>query len=286
MSSTEQKRTILVTGANRGIGFLIVKKLAKESPPDSTIILLGSRDLKRGEDALIQLGSPSNVHVLQLDTSSRESIIRAKDEINQKYGGQLDVVINNAAITRKDLSIDAAREIFGTNYYGVKILNEYLFPLMQENGRIINVSSRVGPNVLYEASQALQQKYTSSTLTKYQLDQLVEEFISAIDTNTLEHLGYNIESTDLIYGVSKAALNALTQVEAYEWSNNKNLLVVSVTPGFCATDMTEHAPDARPAELGADSILSIASASRNELRNGGFYRDGHQIPLISVRMSR
>ncbi|CAF3731577.1 unnamed protein product [Rotaria socialis] len=280
MSSTEQKRTILVTGANRGIGFLIVKKLAKESPPDSTIILLGSRDLKRGEDALIQLGSPSNVHVLQLDTSSRESIIRAKDEINQKYGGQLDVVINNAAITRKDLSVDAAREIFGTNYYGVKILNEYLFPLMQENGRIINVSSRVGPNVLYEASQALQQKYTSSTLTKYQVDQLVEELISAIDTNTLEHLGYNIESTDLIYGVSKAALNALTQVEAYEWSNNKNLLVVSVTPGFCATDMTEHAPDARPAELGADSILSIASASRNELRNGGFYRDGHQIPLI------
>ncbi|CAF4620585.1 unnamed protein product, partial [Rotaria socialis] len=101
-----------------------------------------------GEDALIQLGSPSNVHVLQLDTSSRESIIRAKDEIKQKYGGQLDVVINNAAIIRKDLSADAAREIFGTNYYGVKILNEYLFPLMQENGRIINVSSRAGPIVL------------------------------------------------------------------------------------------------------------------------------------------
>ncbi|CAF1019046.1 unnamed protein product [Rotaria magnacalcarata] len=286
MSSTEQKRTILVTGANRGIGFIIVKKLAKESPPNNTIILLGSRDLKRGEDALIQLGSPSNVHVLHLDTSSRESIIRAKDEVKQKYGGQLDVVINNAAITRKDLSVDAAREILGTNYYGVKILNEYLFPLMRENGRIINVSSRVGSNVLYEASQSLRQKYTTSTLTKYQLDQLVEEFISAIDTNTLEHLGYNIESTDLIYGVSKAALNALTQLEAYEWSNNNSLLVVSVTPGFCATDMTGHAPDARPAELGADSILYMVNAPRSELRNGGFYRDGQQISLISARMSR
>ncbi|CAM4858340.1 unnamed protein product [Rotaria socialis] len=282
MSSTEQKRTILATGANRGIGFLIVKKLAKESPPNSTIILLGSRDLKRGEDALIQLGSPSNVHVLQLDTSSRESIIRAKDEIKQKYGGQLDVVINNAAIIRKDLSADAAREIFGTNYYGVKILNEYLFPLMQENGRIINVSSRAGPIVLYKASQALQERYASSTLTKYQLDQLVEEFISAIETNTLEHLGYNAEPSFLMYGVSKAALNALTQVEAYEWSNNKNLLVVSVTPGFCATDMTEHAPDARPAELGADSILYMVNALRSELKNGGFYADGQQIPLISA----
>ncbi|CAF4571247.1 unnamed protein product, partial [Rotaria socialis] len=115
MSSTEQKRMILVTGANRGIGFLIVKKLAKDSPSNR---------------------SPSNVHVLQLDTSSRESIIRAKDEIKQKYGGQLDVVINNAAVTMKDLNVNAAREILGTNYYGVKILNEYLFPLMREGGRI------------------------------------------------------------------------------------------------------------------------------------------------------
>ncbi|CAF3808034.1 unnamed protein product, partial [Rotaria socialis] len=240
------------------------------------------RDLKRRQDALIQLGSPSNVHVLQLDTSSRESIIRAKDEIKQKYGGQLDVVINNAAIIRKDLSADAAREIFGTNYYGVKILDEYLFPLMQENGRIINVSSRAGPIVLYKASQALQERYTSSTLTKYQIDQLVEEFISAIETNSLENIGYNAEPSFLMYGVSKAALNALTQVEAYEWSNNKNLLVVSVTPGFYATDMTGHAPDVRPAELGADSILYMVNALRSELKNGGFYADGQQIPLISA----
>ncbi|CAM2728370.1 unnamed protein product [Rotaria socialis] len=261
MSSTEQKRMILVTGANRGIGFLIVKKLAKDSPSNR---------------------SPSNVHVLQLDTSSRESIIRAKDEIKQKYGGQLDVVINNAAVTMKDLNVNAAREILGTNYYGVKILNEYLFPLMREGGRIINVSSRIGPIVLYKASQALQERYTSSTLTKYQIDQLVEEFISAIETNSLENIGYNAEPSFLMYGVSKAALNALTQVEAYEWSNIKNLLVVSVTPGFCATDMTGHAPDVRPAKLGADSILYMVNALRSELKNGGFYADGQQIPLISA----
>ncbi|CAF3438886.1 unnamed protein product [Rotaria socialis] len=56
----------------------------------------------------------------------------------------------------------------------------------------------------------------------------------------------------------------------------------NVTPGFCATDMTEHAPDARPAELGADSILYMVNALRSELKNGGFYADGQQIPLISA----
>jgi NAD(P)-dependent dehydrogenase (short-subunit alcohol dehydrogenase family) len=132
MSSTEYKRLILVTGANKGIGFLVVKKLSEEL--SDTVILLGSRDLKRGQDAFTQLNSPSNVHVLQLDTSSPGSIIHAIDEIKQKYGGQLDVVINNAAIFRTEITVSAARDLFNTNYYGIKILNEHLIPLMRPNG--------------------------------------------------------------------------------------------------------------------------------------------------------
>jgi carbonyl reductase 1 len=281
MSSTEQPRLILVTGANKGIGFYVVKKLVQESPSNSTIILLGSRDLKRGQDAVIQLNSPSNVHVLQLDTSSRDSIIHGIDEIKQKYGGQLDVVINNAGISTTEITASAARELFNTNYYGIKMLNENLLPLMRQNGRIINVSSRVGTIILQEASQTLQEKYTSPTLTKDQLDQLVEDFISAIETNSVERLGYNLKSTFLVYGVTKAALNALTQVEAREWSGIKNLLVVSVTPGLCATDMARDIPNARPPELGADSILYVVNTPQNELENGGFYRDGRQLPLIN-----
>ena len=281
MTSPEQQRVILVTGANRGIGFLVVKKLAEESSSNSTVILLGSRDLKLGQDAFIQLNSPSNVHVLQLNTSSEESIIRAIDEIEQKYGGQLDVVINNAAISTTEITVDVARELFKTNYYGIKMLNEYLVPLMRECGRIVNVSNRYGSMILQQASQALREKYTSLTLTKDQLDHLVEDFISAIETNSLESLGYNSQPKFFVYGITKAALNALTQIEAREWSSIKNVLVVSVSPGFCATDMTGHAASARSATLGADSILYVVNTPRNELENGGFYHDGKQIPLIN-----
>ncbi|CAF1252629.1 unnamed protein product [Didymodactylos carnosus] len=105
MSSTEQQRVILVTGANKGIGFEVVKQLVQQPLIKSNdIILLGSRDAKRGQDALAQLDSPSNVHLLQLDTSSDESIAHATDEIKQKYGGQLDIIINNAGIVPKDKS--------------------------------------------------------------------------------------------------------------------------------------------------------------------------------------
>jgi carbonyl reductase 1 len=280
MSLTDQQRLILVTGGNRGIGFLVIKKLVEDSSLNSTVILLGSRDLKRGQDALMRLNSPSNVHVLQLDTSSQESISGAVEEIKRNYGGQLDVVINNAAISTTEITVKTARELFNTNYYGISILNECLVPLMRDNGRIINVSSRVGINVLQEASRTLQEKYTSSTLTKEELDQLIEDFISGIEKNNLEHLGYNPQSNFLVYGVTKTALNALTQIEARQWSTIKHLLIVSVTPGFCTTDMTQHAPNARPAELGADSILYVVNAPRDELKNGGFYRDGQQIPLV------
>ncbi|CAF1563853.1 unnamed protein product, partial [Rotaria sordida] len=110
MSSTSQQRVILVTGANKGIGFEVVKKLAKESPINNNIILLGCRDLKRGQDALVRLGSPSNIYLLQLDISSRDSIARATDEIKCKYGGQLNIVINNAATGELELTVESARE--------------------------------------------------------------------------------------------------------------------------------------------------------------------------------
>jgi carbonyl reductase 1 len=282
MSSTKQQRVILVTGANKGIGFYVVKKLLNESSSDNTIILLGSRDLKRGQNALEQLGSPSNVHLLQLDMSSIESINQAVTQIKDKYGSELDIVINNAGIAIRELTVDAAQKTFAINYYGIKLLNEQLFPIIRENGRIINVSSQVGVIVLHETSTVLQEKYTSPTLTIEELDQLVENFISAIETNTLDDLGYHIKtSIHSIYGICKVALNALTQIEARQWSDAKNLLVLSVSPGFCATDMTQNSSDARSPELGADSILHAVNTLPNELKNGGFYRDGKQLELIS-----
>jgi NAD(P)-dependent dehydrogenase (short-subunit alcohol dehydrogenase family) len=195
MSSTKQQRVILVTGANKGIGFEVVKKLIKgTSASNNDLILLGSRDLKRGQDAINQLGSPSNVHVIQLDTSSPDSIAHVTDEIKQKYGGKLDILINNAGITTSEATVDAAREVFATNYFGIKLLNEHLSPLIKENGRIINVASEVGAWASHEMSTDLQNKYKSSTLTPQQLDALVEDYISAIGSKNLGKLGYNEKS--------------------------------------------------------------------------------------------
>ena len=187
-------------------------------------------------------------------------------------------MINNAGIAKLERTADVAREIFATNYYGVKLLNHHLSPLIRENGRIINVASEVGAWTLHDMSEDLQNKYRSSTLTEEQIDKLLNDFISAIESNSLGKLGYNDKFPMLNYGVSKAALIALTRAEARQWSGAKNVLVLSVCPGYCATDLNHHATGARPAELGADSILHPVKAPANELVNGEFYQDGQQKP--------
>ena len=277
------RRVILVTGANKGIGFSVVKKLVEQCPAEKTIILLACRDLQRGRDALVQLGSPGHVHLLELDMSSTASILQSVAQIKEKYADDhLDVVINNAAIAIKEVTVPLAREIFATNYYGIKFLNEQLAPMMKDCGRIINVSSQLGPMTLQQVSSALQEQYTSPTLTFDQLDRLIEEFISGIESNTLDDLGYHLQTHPILYGLSKVALNALSQIEARQWSPMQHLLVLSISPGFCATDMTQNAATARSAELGAESILRGINTPHDELVNGGFYRDGEQLPLIGV----
>ena len=278
-AAAAQQRTFLVTGANKGIGFEVIKKLAQNS---NNVILLGSRDLKRGQDALQQLSFSRKVHLIQLDTSSRESIARATDEIRQNYAGKLDVIINNAGILLWDDTVQTARETMATNYYGVKMLNEYLIPFLRDNGRIVNVASGLGSKVLQCVSKDLQDKYTSSTLTTKQLDQLVEDYISSLESKNLEKSGYSTILPFMSYRISKAALIALTRVEARQHSTVKNISIYSVCPGFCDTDLINHSSGSRPAELGADSILYVANTPDHELENGAFYQDGIKLPQIST----
>jgi NADP-dependent 3-hydroxy acid dehydrogenase YdfG len=58
-------------------------------------VLLGSRDIHKGEDAAAALGAPSNVNPIQLDVNDDESIEHCAKAIEQHFG-KLDILINNA----------------------------------------------------------------------------------------------------------------------------------------------------------------------------------------------
>jgi len=78
---------ILVTGANRGIGFSIVQATALRIP--AATYLVGSRTQSAGEEAvseLQKLGVTASLEVLVLDVTSNQSIVSAVDVIKEKHG--------------------------------------------------------------------------------------------------------------------------------------------------------------------------------------------------------
>ena len=97
-------KRILITGANKGIGLATVKKLL-ESFSD-TYLLLGSRDLTRGKQALENLlkGNPEfedRIYLVQIDVEQDDSVNSAAEEVTETFGktpGTLYGIVNNAGI--------------------------------------------------------------------------------------------------------------------------------------------------------------------------------------------
>lgn len=187
----------LVTGSNKGIGFEIVRQLAKKGIE----VILSSRDEKRGLEAcdiLTKEGLKVDYH--QLEVTDEKSIDEMASFIEKKYG-RLDILVNNAGIMSdsgsvfKNNNIENIKETMETNVYGPLLIVQKLLPLMKKNnyGRIVNVSSGMG-----------------------QLS----------DMNG----GYTG------YRLSKVSLNALTKIMAYELKDT-NILVNTMCPGWVKTDM-------------------------------------------------
>lgn len=145
-------RTVLITGANRGIGFCIAQAHFKRAPEDELII--AARSAEKAETAIGELrkvGVTTKLFALALDLSSDASIKAAAQTIEQKYG-KLDVLVNNAAIAARvpPEEIDNLRStfnsIFDTNVSGVAVTTSVFLPLLSRSAdpRVINVSSAVG----------------------------------------------------------------------------------------------------------------------------------------------
>jgi NAD(P)-dependent dehydrogenase (short-subunit alcohol dehydrogenase family) len=154
------ERIALVTGANQGVG----KQVAKELAAHGVTVLLGSRDLGRGEAAAAELGTETGgaVTAIQIDVTDLASIATAAERIRTEFG-RLDLLVNNAGIsnTRVDrltpdemvesgkasvASLDEVRAIWDVNVFGVLAVYQAMLPLLRESSdaRIVNVSSGVG----------------------------------------------------------------------------------------------------------------------------------------------
>ena len=143
MKNLKQK-TILVTGANRGIGLEICRQLGKLGHH----IFLSARNNEKGSDTVAKLRDENiRADFIQMDVSDEESIKNAAKEFGKK-SLKLDVLINNAAILKDTeitkMTTKELRDVLNINAVGTFVVTREFVPFMDRGSRIINVSSGAG----------------------------------------------------------------------------------------------------------------------------------------------
>ena len=138
------KKTILVTGGNRGIGLEICRQLCVAGHQ----VILGSRNLENGMKAAKSLDLSMDVQ--QLDITKPSDIKQVAKHIETTYG-HLDVLINNAGILVGEAGVlepdfEVMTSTMNVNFYGTWNTSRGMLPLLKnsQDGRIVNMSSSMG----------------------------------------------------------------------------------------------------------------------------------------------
>ena len=187
-----KNKNIIVTGASGGIGNSIVEKLFKV---DANILATGTKI-----DKLNSIKSKfDKIKILQFDISKHDKIENFINEATDLLGGSLDCIVNNAGITKDNLtirmSIEEWQKVIDINLTSTFLMSKFAIKKMLKNksGKIINISSVVG------------------------------------------HTG-NLGQAN--YTASKAGIIAMSKSLAIEYAK-KNININCISPGFIKTVMTD-----------------------------------------------
>ncbi|MCB9650267.1 MAG: SDR family NAD(P)-dependent oxidoreductase [Deltaproteobacteria bacterium] len=217
MTTNHEDRVALISGANQGIGLQIAKDLAARG----LTVLVGSRSLERGQEAARTI--LGDARAVQLDITDAASIAAAADHVRATFG-RLDILVNNAAISRAQprpdetiaewagasrpsvVSIDEVRAIWETNVFGTLAVYQAMLPLLREapHASIVNVSSGLGSLGWFSNPEQPNR----------------EMFVPG-------------------YSASKTALNALTIAMAIELAST-SIKVNAVSPGYTKTSLNNY----------------------------------------------
>ena len=238
-------KNVLVTGANKGIGFEVAKQLGELG----YFVFLGCRDLQKGLEAVVSLKELDilNVEALKINVADLGSVQQAASELTSKIE-VLDILINNAGtagpqpqnISQCDISI--VKELFDTDVFGALQTTQAMMPLLKKSRQpvIVNVSSEVGS--------------------------------LAMQTSEGRNPNWDLYH---VYGSTKTALNAFTIALANEFKNTK-FRIISATPGYTATDLNGFAGFKTAAE-GAKPIVKLATIDADG-PTGKFFREEGEVP--------
>ena len=232
---------ILVTGANRGIGFELTRQYIQAG---KALVFAGCRAPDKA-GALLALArqNPERLRVLRLDVNDAASIAAAAAQV-RSAAGALDLLINNAGINPRgshqstrlgELSADDVSEVLTTNAVSALIVTQAFRELLQngETPRVAMISSGMG-----SIERASAGSYA--------------------------------------YRMSKAAMNMAARLLSQD-AGMGDIITVTVNPGWVRTDMGGPEASLAPVESGENLLALFAGLSNTD--NGKFFQyDGSELP--------
>lgn len=239
-------KTALITGGNKGLGLEIARQLGKQG----ITVVIGSRDLERGEKAIEELKNDGvSARAVKLDVTNKDDIAALPAFLEREFGG-LDILINNAGVMTENfmkpsvasISDEEMRDTFNSNFFGTVELTQALLPLLKKSdaARIVNQSSILG----------------------------------SLTTQADAKSPY-AGAKPFAYNASKAALNAFTIHLAYELKGT-NAKVNSAHPGWVKTDLGGTSAPMN-VQNGAKTAVELATLP-DDGPSGGFFHMGKPLP--------
>ncbi|XP_030636695.1 uncharacterized protein LOC115817516 [Chanos chanos] len=246
-------RSVLITGASRGLGLQMVKQLVETTERPEKIIAT-ARNPSAAQELLELSKSHAGIHVVPLDVVSEASIDAASQEVASIVGADgLNCLINNAAINissdLKTVTRDTMMKTFESNTVAPLFVTKVFLPLLQtaaakgtgmgvHRAAIINISSILGSVQLNWGEGATFKSYA--------------------------------------YRTSKSALNMVTRCLATDLES-EGILCMALHPGWVRTDMGGAIAPLSPEES-ISSVLSVISAL-TEKHHGEFLDySGNKLP--------
>jgi len=238
-----EQTIVLVTGANKGIGYEIAAGLGALG----WSVGVGARDEQRREAAVEKLRAAGvDAFGVPLDVTDDASVAAAAGLIEDR-SGRLDVLVNNAGITggmpQEPSAVDPAtvRAAVETNVIGVIRVTNAVLPLLRRSAspRIVNMSSSVGSLTLQTTP------------------------------------GTEMGPISAAYAASKTFLNAVT-VQYVKELRDTGILINAACPGYTATDLNGFR-GVRTPEQGAAIAIRLATLP-DDGPTGGFLDDAGVVP--------
>lgn len=297
-NSLSNIKTILITGANKGLGFGVAKELLEKELFQSSLsnkdknanitdnkiqynVILTARSQERGLASMKNLLdhfaelkikiSSNKLKFFQLDVVSNDSIsefiTKMKDE-----NLAIDILLNNAGVAYpgNKISLEIYNHIFSTNVFGTINFTEKIIAenLIKDKGKIIFLASSLGK--ISRLSENIQINLASPDITEETLFNISDKFKNSIINKTYMQEGFGKH----IYALSKILIKKYAEILARKQQIvQKNIQVYSCCPGWVKTDLGGYNAS-RTIEEGIITILHLIELEHrinNDFQGKFFY---------------